>query len=79
MAVGPDNSQRVELWRGQEVLVNGTLVRKRFLAGTIEVISPANEFIPTPQKHTIHKGASFGMTYFKEIDGLQVAHTITFT
>ncbi|OGG24173.1 hypothetical protein A3A79_03205 [Candidatus Gottesmanbacteria bacterium RIFCSPLOWO2_01_FULL_43_11b] len=81
MAFGPDHSQRVELIelrRGQKFSVNGTLVRKTFWAARIEVISPPDEFIPQPQKHKVTKSASFGMTYFKEIEGQQVAHSITF-
>lgn len=79
MALGPDHSQHVELRRGQKFLVNGIVVRKAFLTGRIEVISPPDDFSRNPQKHKVKKGASYGMTYFKEIDGLQVAHTINFT
>lgn len=74
-----DHAQRVELRTGQEFpSINGFVVRKT-TAGLLEVISPANEFIHKPQTHTVEKGASFGMTYFREVNGQQVAHTIIFS
>lgn len=75
----PNADQRVALRRGQAMVVEGTKVRKTFWTGKIEVTSPPDEFKPTPQKHTVQKGASFGMNVFQNIDGQQVAHTIIFT
>lgn len=82
MALGPDHAQVVELRRGQTREIQGIKIRKTFWFGRLVVTSPPTDFIRKKEKHTVAKGASYGMTYFEEekIDGqsVQVAHTITF-